>query len=116
MNKQEMWYFHHREVFMEINKEYDLESTLTINVKKYLNTQTDVYYFKASERYIKGVSDILCCCSGIFVAIELKAKNNEASQQQIRFIEKIVSSGGVGGICKSIKDVQGLLSKAREKI
>lgn len=100
---------------MVINKTYDLEAKLTKDVQKFLVTQPDLYHFKASERFIKGVSDILCCCGGVFIAIELKAEYNTATPQQLNFIRKIVLAGGIGGVCKSVQDVQALLTKARER-
>lgn len=92
---------------------YATEDKLTTEVKKYLQTQKDVFFFKSSERFIKGVSDVLCCCNGVFVAAELKADKGKPSPHQLLFIQKVQAAGGVGGVCYSVADVITLLESAR---
>lgn len=96
-------------------KTYAQEATLTKKVKDYLNAQSDTFYFKSSERFIKGVSDILACCNGIFVAIELKAEKGTPSPHQLLFIKSVQATGGIGGVCYSVADVENLLKIARNK-
>lgn len=60
----------------------------------------------------RGVSDITCCIGGRFIAIELKDDKGTPSPQQLRYLEKVEESGGIGGVCRTIGDVLDLLEKA----
>lgn len=44
-----------------------------------------------------------------FVAIEVKAPRGRISKQQERFIAAVVEAGGIGGVARSIDDVNALL-------
>lgn len=92
---------------------YKTEAQLTAKVKKFLQSQEDVFFWKASERFINGVSDIIVCCKGRFVALELKAEGGKPSPHQLLFISKVEAKGGIGGVCYCLADVQALLEKAR---
>jgi len=92
---------------------YAQEATLTKKVKEWLDTQKDVFYYKASDRYQKGVSDFIICVDGIFVAAELKAADGIALPHQKLFIEEIQRAGGIGGICYTLHDVKELVRAAR---
>lgn len=92
---------------------YALEATLTKKVKEWLDTQEDIFYYKASDRYQKGVSDFIICVDGIFVAAELKAAGGIASPHQKLFIKEIQRAGGIGGICYTLHDVKELVRAAR---
>lgn len=43
-----------------------------------------------------GVPDLLVCCGGCFVGVELKAQNGKPSQLQLWNLQKIEESGGYG--------------------
>ena len=60
----------------------------------------------------RGVSDITCCIGGRFVAIELKDDKGTPSPQQLRYLEKVRESGGIGGVCRTIGDVLKKIKKA----
>ena len=92
---------------------YAQEATLTKKVKAWLDTQDDVAYYKASDRYQKGVSDFIICVDGIFVAAELKAAGGIASPHQKLFIKEIQRAGGIGGVCYTLYDVKELVRAAR---
>ena len=93
--------------------EYALEATLTAKTLSYLDSQEDLFYVKISDRYNIGISDILVCLGGTFIAIELKAIGNTASMPQKMFIENVIKAGGIGGVCYSIWQVKQLLNAAR---
>lgn len=42
-----------------------------------------------------GIPDILCCCNGRFLGIEVKAPNGKPSDLQIYNLKKIDEAGGV---------------------
>lgn len=44
----------------------------------------------------EGVPDILACCNGYFVGIELKAQNGKPSELQLWNIKNIRKAGGIG--------------------
>ena len=48
------------------------------------------------RKYTKdGVPDLLVCCNGFFLAIELKAENGKPSKLQLWNIDKIREAGGI---------------------
>ena len=54
----------------------------------------------------KGSSDIVGCLpDGRFLAIEVKRFDGQLSKEQIEFLERIISLGGVAFMAKSIDDV-----------
>ena len=42
-----------------------------------------------------GVPDLLVCCNGYFVGVELKAENGKPSELQLWNIDKIREAGGI---------------------
>ncbi len=60
-----------------------------------------------------GVSDILACYDGKFVALEVKrdegARQNETKPLQKRNIKQINSSGGIAAVVISVDEVRKLL-------
>lgn len=66
------------------------------HVKEYLK-QHGCWILKTWSNGIqrKGVPDLLVCCKGYFVAVELKAEDGHASDLQQWNIEKIRKSGGI---------------------
>ena len=56
-----------------------------------------------------GVSDLLLCVAGQFVAIELKVGKNQPTELQKRFIKQVGKAGGVGSVCRSLEEVQNIL-------
>ncbi len=64
------------------------------------------------DRYTKGYSDLFICARGRFVVAELKDNTGTATPHQELFIEDVIACGGIGGVCRSIKDVSDLIDKA----
>jgi hypothetical protein len=94
-------------------RRYALEATLTAKVKDWLDIQKDLYYWKASDRYTKGVSDIVVCVQGMFVGIELKKDGGVSSPHQKLFARQITSAGGIAGVAYTLGEVKDLVAKAR---
>lgn len=42
----------------------------------------------------KGVPDLLVCCNGYFLGVELKAENGHPSELQLWNIDQIIKAGG----------------------
>ena len=95
-------------------KRFVLEAGLTKLVKEWLDLQPDIYFYKASDRYQSGISDIIACVGGVFCAIELKAEYNEMSPQQHLFIRNVTAVNGVAGDAYTLGEVKALVNKARE--
>ena len=77
------------------------EKTFENRIKRYL-TENDIWHVKyfANGFTKSGIPDILACCNGHFLGIEVKAENGKPSQLQIYNIEKIRESGGHAVIVK----------------
>lgn len=96
-------------------KRYRLEADLTELVQDWLSLQRDLYHKKVSDSFQKGISDILICVRGIFVACELKADDGTASKHQEKFIANIIRAGGIGGVCYTLDEVIQLVNQARSE-
>lgn len=55
-----------------------------------------VYFFPVTGGYgTSGVSDIIVCYQGRYIAIECKAGKNKLSELQKMFLERVQQAGGV---------------------
>lgn len=71
------------------------EKVFENKVKKFLEDENCYFVKFFANMYTKsGVPDILCCCNGYFVGIEVKADNGTPSELQIRNCKKIREAGG----------------------
>lgn len=63
----------------------------------------------------RGSADILgiLAPSGRFLAIELKAKGKDVTDEQAAFINRIIRAGGVAGACWTLNDVRRLCKGAK---
>ena len=70
------------------------EKIFESKIKKYLK-ENDIWYIKVwgNSFTTAGCPDILACCNGHFLAIEVKAENGKPSALQLHHIEKIKQSG-----------------------
>jgi VRR-NUC domain. len=56
-----------------------------------------VYFYPVTGGYgASGVSDIVVCYEGLYIAIECKAGKNKLSELQKMFLEKVAAAGGLG--------------------
>src|SRR5688572_10395973 len=94
-------------------RRYAREATLTSKVKDWLDVQPDLFYWKASDRYTKGVSDIIVCVKGLFVGIELKKADGISSPHQKLFARQIIKAGGIAGVAYTLGEVKDLVYQAR---
>lgn len=68
------------------------------------------------DRYNKGYSDLFICVRGIFVVAELKDDEGEASPHQEEFIADILACGGIGAVCRTVKEVADLVDEAKRRV
>ena len=90
-----------------------LETTITKNILKYLNGLPNTYAFKihGAGYGTNGVSAIMCCHEGRFVAMEVKVPTrNRPTKMQKYFLKRINEAHGQGAVVTSILDVINILS------
>lgn len=97
---------------------YEDEADLLKAVKEWLEPQRrdGIKLIPVRDRYARGYSDLFICVKGIFVVAELKDNIGVASKHQELFIEEIVACGGIGGVCRSVKDVADLIEQAKQRL
>ncbi len=72
------------------------EKTFETKVKKYLRN-CGCWVLKSWSNGIQreGVPDLLVCCNGYFLGVELKAQDGKPSELQLWNIEQIKNAGGI---------------------
>lgn len=75
------------------------EKRYETKIKKFLESENCYFVKFFANGYTKsGVPDILCCCNGYFVGIEVKADNGKPSELQKLNCNRIRDSGGFAWI------------------
>ena len=75
------------------------EKNFENRLKKFLEDEGCWFVKFFANAYTKsGIPDILCCCNGRFLAIEVKAPRGKPSELQKWNIQKIIEQGGYGVI------------------
>lgn len=74
------------------------EKNFENKVKNFLKNNNCYYikYWGGGEFTKAGIPDILACCNGVFLGIEIKAPNGKPSPLQIHNIKLINKAGGIG--------------------
>jgi hypothetical protein len=88
------------------NKYNPTEAEVTKQIRAYLNLR-HIFHYKAWQGMMSkhGISDIICCHNGRFIAIEVKRKGGKVSEHQQAFINQVRAAGGVAFIAYSIDDL-----------
>ena len=94
------------------------EKNFENKVKKFLEEE-GCWFLKywGGAAYTKaGIPDLLVCCNGYFLGVELKAPNGKASPLQIHNLKKIDESGGYGILLypKDFEMFKGLIQALKE--
>lgn len=72
------------------------ESKVKAKCVAQLKAMGAVYFYPVTGGYgTNGVSDIIVCYEGLYVAIECKAGKNTLSELQKVFLEKVAAAGGL---------------------
>lgn len=75
------------------------EKNFETKVKKFLDEQGCYYIKTHGDRFSKkGVPDLIICCNGFFLGVELKAANGKPSELQKYHVELIKKAGGLSMI------------------
>ena len=73
------------------------EKNFENRLKKFLEDEHCWFVKFFANAYTKsGVPDILCCCNGYFIGIEVKAPKGKPSELQKWNIDKIAEANGIG--------------------
>lgn len=74
-----------------------MEKSFENKIKRFLEEQGCWFVKFHANAYTKsGIPDILVCCNGFFLGVEVKAPNGRPSALQIYNLRKIDASGGYG--------------------
>jgi hypothetical protein len=65
----------------------------------------EIVHFKTIKTNTIGISDIVICFAGKFIALELKSENGKCSIAQELFLERVTCNGGTGVIVRCFEDV-----------
>jgi hypothetical protein len=103
------------------------ESKVKAKCVAQLKAMGAVYFYPVTGGYgTNGVSDIVACYKGLYVAIECKAGKNKLSELQKVFLEKVEAAGGLAlminegnvdnlsGIIRQWSDLVAMRPKSRD--
>ena len=90
-----------------------LESNIQKKIIKYIVGIPGCFCYKASDKYICGIPDIICCIYGRFIAFEVKRPgtlgSNTHRKLQGYVRAKIKASGGYAYEVCSLDEVKGII-------
>ena len=81
-------------------------------VKKFLEEQGCYYIKTHGDRFSKkGTPDLIICCNGFFLGVELKAATGKPSELQLYHVDQIKDSGGIAQVLypKDFEDFKNLI-------
>ena len=90
------------------------EKQFEASVVAYLKTRGCVIKMPRTRFTKAGVSDLLMCFNGRFIAIELKRPKGVygITAAQEYFLTAVRAAGGIGGVARSLDDVKAILEEA----
>lgn len=77
-------------------KESRLYKPVELWVKK---SYPSAFTYRASDKFIMGIPDIICCADGLFVSIEVK-ENHHVTKIQEAIMNKIHGAAGIALVVK----------------
>lgn len=89
------------------------EATLLKNVKEMLDLM-GALIVRESKATKRGVSDLLVCYRGRFVAIETKDDTGAPSPHQNKFIQCVKAAGGKAAVVRTVQQAFNLLTEEAE--
>jgi hypothetical protein len=64
-----------------------------------------------------GVSDLLNCLDGVFIAVEAKAgTGHKVTMKQQAFLDRVEAAGGIAAVCWSVEQFMAVLAAAEARI
>lgn len=117
MTQREMnvhaYYLHNRDRYRKFIETPTEEAVLLRNVKEMLDLMGALVVREAAATK-RGVSDLLVCYRGRFVAIETKDDTGAPSPHQLKFILKVREAGGIADVVTTVEQAFALLLRAVE--
>lgn len=92
-----------------LDKQHTSEASFLATVIEFLEMLPETKMIRITMQK-SGISDIIVCYKGKFVALELKDDIGTATQQQIEFIEDILAAGGKAAVCRTLREVYNTLT------
>ena len=88
------------------------EAQFSREVTQYLESKGAIVNNQTGSMFSKvGVSDLLVCYKGYFIALELKVGSYQPDPLQISYLQKVRSAGGFGLILRdTLQELMVLLS------
>lgn len=94
------------------------EKNVENSIKRYLFEKKHLYFKVHGDRFTeKGISDIIACVKGRFVAIEVKKPNNKKgeSENQKLFGRNVIKSKGYYIVADTLEDVINLVENIEKE-
>lgn len=92
-------------------KEYQTEDKCLADTEDVLNTVGAVVIREAYGTR-RGIADIVACYNGKFFAFECKARKENPTDQQWKFIEQVRAAGGIAIVVRCISDIFEVINTA----
>lgn len=117
MTQREMnvhaYYLHNKDRYKKFTEAPTEEAVLLKNVKEMLDLMGALVVREAAATK-RGVSDLIVCYRGRFVAIETKDDTGVPSPHQSKFILNVRDAGGVADVVTTVEQAFALLLRAVE--
>lgn len=117
MTQREMnvhaYYLHNKDRYKKFTEAPTEEAVLLKNVKEMLDLMGALIVREAAATK-RGVSDLIVCYRGRFVAIETKDDTGVPSPHQNKFILNVRNAGGVADVVTTVEQAFALLLRAVE--
>jgi len=95
--------------------EKQLQSYIVTRINKYrIEHGEHIFMIKISDAYRAGISDLLLCVCGVFVAIELKTGNNKPTALQCNFLNQVTEAQGYIGVAWNWGDFKKIINPILE--
>jgi hypothetical protein len=88
------------------------EKTIVKAILAYLKSIPDCFAWKEHGGMYgqSGLPDIICCCRGRFIGLEVKIETGKATTLQTATLRKIQNAGGTAHLVRSVDDVKEILA------
>jgi len=100
---------------IKFKTEQDLQKHIISNLKQLVKEGWKLHYFKVHDNMTSGVSDLIICCYGRFVAAELKLPGRKPTALQKLFLKQTIDAGGVAFIIYSWEQLYSVLEDIRKE-
>ena len=93
------------------------EKNLQKRVMKYLKSIPDCFTTTITPGPYgkRGISDLLICYKGRFIAIELKVKGNKPTALQTAYLDNVEGAGGEAYVCFCLDEVKEIFETREER-